>query len=666
MFWRDEPVVKVAKVKPKVTPPEPTWLSPDYLPGLEEALAFNVPLLTTEDLWALRGRDRLQFDVEVYRNYFAAGFKSERTKKYLSLETDENGQIDINVLGWVMTNFLTVGFNSRGYDLPMVSLILAGCSTEQVKEASDRIIVGGEYAYNVLRSYKTKILDCNHIDLMEVAPLRASLKIYGGRVHVKRMQDLPFEPATILSPPQKAITRFYNLNDLDTNEALDSTLDEQLSLREEMGKKYGIDLRSKSDAQIAEHVITSEVEKLLGRRVARPQIMPGTAYRFKTPPYLKFQSALLQYALGVVERAAFIVADHGSIEMPPELSTLKLEINKSTYQMGIGGLHSTESKVRHVADDEYEIWDFDVTSYYPRIILNQGLAPYHMGPAFLRVYNQIVETRIAAKRRGDKVAAESLKIVVNGSYGKLGSKYSNLYAPDLLVQVTLTGQLALLLLIERFELAGIQVVSGNTDGIVVKPRKYQVDWMHAIVKQWEADTRFEMEGTQYLSLNSRDVNTYIAVKRKFDEERKVWLNEADGIKAKGALANPWSQSKNKANWLHINPTNIICLDAIEALLTKGVPVVNTIHASRDIRKFVNVRTVTGGAVKDGQYLGKAIRWYYGAEEKGAMVYAKSGKKVPRSDGAVPLLTLPDRFPDDVNFEWYVNETDKLLKEIGYL
>jgi hypothetical protein len=94
--------------------------------------------------------------------------------------------------------------------------------------------------------------------------------------------------------------------------------------------------------------------------------------------------------------------------------------------------------------------------------------------------------------------------------------------------------------------------------------------------------------------------------------------------------------------------------------------VTTIMESRDIRKFVSVRNVTGGAVKNGEYLGKNIRWYYAKDEMGEIVYAKSGKKVPRSDGARPLMQLPEQFPDDVNFDWYIAEAEKMLREIGYV
>ena len=52
-------------------------------------------------------------------------------------------------------------------------------------------------------------------------------------------------------------------------------------------------------------------------------------------------------------------------------------------------------------------------------------------------------------------------------------------------------------------------------------------------------------------------------------------------------------------------------------------------------------------------------------QKLVKVYAKNGNKVPRSEGAVPLMELPQEFPKNVDKEWYINETYNVLKGIGY-
>lgn len=676
-FWEDRPAVKPEKVeKPKRTPPERTWERPDYLPGLEEARAFRVSQFEDYELAiACAKREKFIFDIECYPNYFLVAFTSLASGKVIYFERTPNRDFNTAKLKWIVDTFCLVGFNSWNYDIPILALALAGKNNAQLKQATNDIIVNQMRPSDVLRAAKVKKITPNHIDLIEVAPLRATLKIYGGRLHAPRMQDLPFNPETILSAEQMDIVRWYCVNDLTNTAFLHQSLEEQLTLREALSSEYGIDLRSKSDAQIAEAVIANEVERLNGKQAQRPEIAPGTSYKYQIPRFLKYESPLMNWALNVVRNANFVVSEDGAIGMPAELKELKIQIANSVYRMGIGGLHSSEQCAAHVATDEIEIRDIDVESFYPRIILNLGLYPKHLGPAFLKVYNDIVERRIKAKDGAKRIKAvlkqdglnddikvrynkevgvlevisDSLKITINGSFGKLGSKYSVLYAPDLLIQVTVTGQLSLLMLIERMELAGISVVSANTDGIVLKYHKSRKADVDAIIAAWERDTLFKMESTFYSAIYSRDVNNYIAVKYDGD------------VKTKGAYSSP----KKAARRLHKNPTNEICVDAVIALLTKGTPILTTVRSCTNIRKFVSVRTVKGGAVKDGTFLGKSIRWYYKFGETGEIVYADSGKKVPRSEGATPLMDLPSTFPQDIDYEWYISEAEKMLVAIGH-
>jgi len=301
-----------------------------------------------------------------------------------------------------------------------------------------------------------------------------------------------------------------------------------------------------------------------------------------------------------------------------------------------------------------------VASYYPKIILNTRLFPKHLGIDFLFVYGGVVDERLEAKAKKDKATAESLKITVNGTFGKLLQPGSFIYAPDLGFHVTIGGQLFLLMLIEMLELAGFEVVSGNTDGIVIKVERSREKECDAIIKQWEAATGFETEETEYLALYSRDVNNYIAIK-------------PDGkTKTKGYFNNPWADMKEDAKAaimrFHKNPVNTICIEACGAYLAHGTLPAETIKASRDITKFVTVRSVTGGGVKmwgdRNEYLGKSVRWYYSTQAPGEIVYARSGNKVPKSEGAKPIMNLPREFPEDIDYVWYEYETARMLYSLG--
>jgi hypothetical protein len=653
LFWEDLPPVKPPKKeKPKRTPPERTWEHPDYLPGLDEALSFKFDLLTDEELALYRG-DEMVWDTECYPNYWLSAFRHIKTGKIIYFEMYEGCPLWISKMEWVLRNFCIVTFNGLHYDEPITTLALAGKTNAVLHFATYQIIEEGLRPGDVLRTMKVKRLkDINQIDLIEVAKGDCSLKIYGGRIHCPRMQDLPFKPGTELSANQMAIVRWYCVNDLINTQLLRETLHEQIALRVTLSREYKMDVRSKSDAQIAEALISQTVAQLNGRRPQVPKIAPGTKYRYTAPACIRYQSQLLNWVLHIVTTSEFEIGDNGSPILPKPIKDLNLEIAGRHYQMGFGGLHSQEECISHFADDTYEICDNDVASFYPQNILNNQWFPLHLGPNFLVAYQAFVTRRLAAKAAGNKPVAESLKIVINGGFGKLGSMYSILYSPDLMIQVTLTGQLLLLMMIERLELIGIPVVSANTDGIVVKCPRTRKHELQAIVKQWECETKLVMEETQYKSIHSANVNNYFAVK-------------LDGTtKTKGWYANPWNDKKNIATRLEKNPTATICTEAVTEMMISGTPVEKTIRMCDDVRKFVSIRTVKGGAVKDGVYLGKAIRWYYSTKASGEIIYALTGNKVSNSDGALPLMNLPDALPVDVDYDWYIRKAESILVDIG--
>lgn len=95
---------------------------------------------------------------------------------------------------------------------------------------------------------------------------------------------------------------------------------------------------------------------------------------------------------------------------------------------------------------------------------------------------------------------------------KLGFEYGFLYDLRAMYEVTINGQLNLLMLIEDLELAGIHVISANTDGIVSKVFKQQEDEYYSICKKWVVKTKFDLDYTIYKKYVRLNVNSYISIK----------------------------------------------------------------------------------------------------------------------------------------------------------
>lgn len=589
----------------------------------------------------MQTKSQLILDTECYANYFLASFLNIATGNTRDFELHSDQSLDIATLRRILNSYEIITFNGIGYDIPMLSLAMTGASNQALKKASDAIIKNSLTPWQFEKQFNVSLVLADHIDLMNVAPGVGSLKLYGGRMHFPTLQDLPIEPSASIAAEQRQSIREYCHNDLKTTAALFKELTPQVDLRRAMSAEYQQDLRSKSDAQIAEAVIRKQVADITGFDTHKPELDSSAVFRFKKPDFIYFQTQPLQSLLNTILNADFYLSDAGKVIEPDALRT-DIRIGQSTYRLGIGGLHSSEKSTAHFADKNTLLIDRDVVSYYPSIILNCGFYPPQMGNAFQTVYANIVERRLAAKRNGNNVVANALKITINGSFGKFGSQYSRLFSPDLLIQTTVTGQLALLMLIESLEFNGITVVSANTDGIVIKCPVSKTNELMDLVYAWESVTGFTTEETRYSGLYSRDVNNYIALKDT-------------GFKTKGAFA---------PVGLHKNPDGQITIDAAIAYLRNNIPISDTIHACRDITQFVKVRTVRNGAVYQNQYLGRVVRWYYGQGATSAIHNRINGYKVPESDGAIPLQTLPTQFPDNVDYERYIADARAILTETG--
>ena len=579
-----------------------------------------------------------------------------------------------------------ISFNGENFDRPLIAAAIMGYDEHDLKIIAQTIIQDGMRSWQTYKHYKLDFLEYDHIDLIETAPgVMISLKTYAGRMHYPTMQDMPFHhDDEIDTPAKRKLVESYCFNDIGVTMELLSRLKTELELRVEMGKEYDLDLRSKSDAQAAEAILKKRVGIFPGDKIV------PRAVTYKAPAFIKTRSPILKELISAFEDEEFIINRGNGSPIESEWMEEPIAIGKGLYKVGLGGLHSQHDKQFYVeATDDLLISDFDVASYYPNIMMKAGLVPRlggNKGQLFLDEYENIYDRRMEAKHGGNKKIANTLKIVLNGTFGKLGSVYSAFYSPDLLIAVTITGQLNLLCVIVELErLKGVTVTSANTDGVMVT---YSPAMRESVLKVFEANakrTGFEYEETPYRKVAMKDVNNYIAI-------------GTDGkVKTKGLYAEAG---------LMKNPTMQVCSDAAVAYLKDDVSPVDFIHDCEHIQDFVSIRNVKGGGVQHkktvmvddwigeprnwrrpewpdtkksetrvsrpkpvevgigGTPFGRVARWYMTTEELPAITTVAAGSKVPKTEGAKLCMTLPDRLPSDLNKEWYVDETYAILESLG--
>lgn len=326
----------------------------------------------------------------------------------------------------------------------------------------------------------------------------------------------------------------YNDNDVYIVAELIRMNQEEVLLRYRISEEYKVDVYSASRSTIADKVIVKLYSKFTG-------LHPKAFIDTKTIRRKILVSEILS------DKIAFSTPELNDILSGIRSLTLKGEKGEfdreftfmgTSYTIATGGLHSNEIPAVYVEDSDNIIVDRDVASYYPNMIRSLKVCQKHLIPkAWFRIADTIVDERLEHKhlakdksldvKERDKhaTAAACLKIVANaGIFGKMGSEKSFLCDKKAMYQVTINGQLFLLMLIEKLELAGIHVISANTDGIVtIVPRKLE-QIADDICHWWEKHLGLELEFTYYTKYVTEGVNSYLTVKRGGSSKFKGRMN----------------------------------------------------------------------------------------------------------------------------------------------
>lgn len=326
----------------------------------------------------------------------------------------------------------------------------------------------------------------------------------------------------------------YNDNDVYIVAELIRMNQEEILLRYRISEEYNVDVYSASRSTIADKVIVKLYSKFTG-------LHPKAFIDTKTIRRKILVSEILS------DKIAFstpelndILSDIRSLTLKGEKGEFDREFTfmGTSYTIATGGLHSNEIPAVYVENSDSIIVDRDVASYYPNMIRSLKVCQKHLIPkAWFRIADTIVDERLEHKhlakdksldvmeRDKHATAAACLKIVANaGIFGKMGSEKSFLCDKKAMYQVTINGQLFLLMLIEKLELAGIHVISANTDGIVtIVPRELE-QTADNICHWWEKHLGLELEFTYYTKYVTEGVNSYLTVKRGGSSKFKGRMN----------------------------------------------------------------------------------------------------------------------------------------------
>ncbi|MEZ5064785.1 MAG: DNA polymerase II [bacterium] len=129
----------------------------------------------------------------------------------------------------------------------------------------------------------------------------------------------------------------------------------------------------------------------------------------------------------------------------------------------------------------------------PDVIVAPNGARFPREPGILpRILDDLMPRRAAAKARGDQVASQAIKILMNSFYGVLGTSACRFASPDLANAITGFGREMLLWMRDRVEARGHRVLYGDTDSLFVESGAENAEAAHAIGERLAEELNAEL------------------------------------------------------------------------------------------------------------------------------------------------------------------------------
>jgi len=627
------------------------------------------------------------YDIETMKEYFlVVALIPGEPYRVFEVNKDKNNLDAFMSFTEQYKDYYWVGYNNLRFDSQVVEWVIRNYEhwhelsnleiTAKIAQKAADVI--DDANHDVFPEYRESDLTLKQLDLFKVHHFdnknrRVSLKRLEFEMDLENIEEMPIHHSKENMTTQDIeLTKEYCYNDvwatyqfyLVTIGQTDHPLykgENRIELRQDIEAEFGIPCLNYSDSKIGDEMIKKYYCEQ--KRIDYQQL-PKKGYFRKSiavknciATYVEFQTTELQAFLKKIKKLNLGLQDDFKEE---------LHFYGNVYSFMKGGLHTENSPKIFEADDEHEIIDWDVSSYYPAIIINNGRYPYHLGPEFLRGYQEMFNKRLelkplAKKDKKIKGIVGALKLAVNSVYGKSSDMQNWIYDRQLTMFTTITGELSLMMLIEAYELAGINVISANTDGVTIMIKKCYIDKMHEINAWWSELTKYELERADYQKIIFSTVNDYLAIK-------------TDGeVKKKGDFVTDFELHKNKS-------ARVVPL-ALEQYFLRNVPVDTTIRNHNSIFDFC----LRQKASKDFHYEGidratgekkvynKLIRYYISnTGEKLLKVKNEDSDSgaadVSQVEAGEWLATVcnhlkKDHPLDNINYDYYIERAERLIYKI---
>ena len=462
------------------------------------------------------------FDIETYPNVFTLAVEHAEAPVSWMFEISDLRNDSREIVEFLQylknTNSRMVGFNSLGFDYPVIhTLIRMGKSDANTLYQKAMSIINSQdddsrWAHQVNPSDRfVEQIDLFKIHHFDNKARATSLKVLEFNMRSDNIEDLPFPVGTPLNTEQIGILKKYNQHDVSQTKVFLKHTADMIAFREKMCALYpGKDWLNYNDTKIGKEFFTMKLEEA---GVACYDYGPkGRTPRQTKRPVIHLKDAILPWITfdhPEFNRVLNWLKEQSITETKGVFNDLTAVVNGFCFVFGLGGIHgSLESRVVE-SDADHVIVDLDVASYYPNLAISNGFFPQHLGKEFCVIYKNLYEQR----KTYPKKSAESamLKLALNGVYGDSNNQFSVFYDPLFTMSITLNGQLLLCWLAEEImKWTDAELIQVNTDGLTVRIPRNQLPDLKKTRKHWEVATGLQLEEAIYKRMFILNVNNYLA------------------------------------------------------------------------------------------------------------------------------------------------------------
>lgn len=468
------------------------------------------------------------YDIETYPNVFtlsAVSMHDDTSASWIVADwQDDRAQI----LAWFdylhKNRIHMIGFNNEHFDYPVVHHLWKNpnATARELYDKAMSIIDGDKFAHTVWpRDRFAPQIDLFKIHHFDNRAKTTSLKALEINMRSPNVIDLPFEVGTPLTEQQARDTLIpYNMHDVRETKRFAGYSMTAIEFRMGMIETLGEAVLNYNDTKIGEKLLELRIGDICyerdvdtGRRKPRQTHRDLINLSEIIFPYISFKNSEFAQVHAWLMAQTLRTDYTGVLQTKDTFEDLRANVGNVMFHFGTGGIHASTFAQRIVSDERRTIVDIDVASLYPSIAIVNRLAPAHLGEAFTTHYSALRDERKHWQRtKGKKsIEANSIKLALNGTYGKSNSAYSVFYDPQFTMSITINGQLLLAMLAEwLLTVPSLTLIQCNTDGITYQIEREHVPAAENIQRAWERYTCLTLESVEYRRMWIRDVNNYVA------------------------------------------------------------------------------------------------------------------------------------------------------------